>query len=207
MNGDLVDAVRWAVDQKIADPAKVAIAGVGYGGYAALAGMVTSPETFACGVDLAGPSNLPAFVQAAVPDPEHKTERLTLQVGDWRTEDGKKLLADRSPGSHLEAIKSPLLIGQGKDDPRVREADTAAFVAALKGKHIPVTYAVFADEDHGLDDPANRKSFNVLTEIFLAQCLGGPFQPIGEDIAGSTMTVPVGAHHIYGLRDAMGVKK
>jgi dipeptidyl aminopeptidase/acylaminoacyl peptidase len=207
MNGDLVDAVRWAVDQKIADPAKVAIAGVGYGGYAALAGMVTNPETFACGVDLGGPSNLPAFVQTAAPDPQREAERLTMQVGDWRTEDGKKLLADRSPGSHLEAIKGPLLIGQGKDDPRVREADTAAFVAALKGKRIPVTYAVFADEDHGLDDPANRKSFNVLTEIFLAQCLGGPFQPIGEDIAGSTMTVPVGAHHIYGLRDAMGLKK
>jgi dipeptidyl aminopeptidase/acylaminoacyl peptidase len=207
MNDDLVDAVRWAVDRKIADPSRVAIVGAGYGGYAALAGLATTPETFACGVDLGGPSNLPAFVQTVPPDPQREAERLTLQVGDWRTEEGKKLLADRSPGSHLEAIRSPLLIGQGKDDDRVREADTAAFVAALKAKRIPVTYAVFADEDHALDDPANRTSFGALTEIFLAQCLGGPFQPIGEDIAGSTMTVPVGAQHIYGLRDAMGVKK
>jgi dipeptidyl aminopeptidase/acylaminoacyl peptidase len=207
MNGDLVDAVRWAVDQKIADPPRVAIAGTGYGGYAALVGLAMNSETFACGVDLGGPSNLPAFVQTMPPDLLREAERLTFQVGDWRTEDGKKLLADRSPGSHVEAIKSPLLIGQGKDDPLVREADTAAFVAALKSKRIPVTYAVFADEEHGLDDPANRTSFGVLTEIFLAQCLGGPFQPIGEDIAGSTMTVPVGAQHIYGLRDAMGVKK
>ncbi len=207
MNDDLVDAVRWAVEQKIADPSKVAVVGAGYGGYAALTGMATSPDTFACGVDLGGPSNLPAFVQTVPPDAQREAERLTLQVGDWRTDDGKKLLADRSPGTHVEGIKNPLLIGQAKDDPRVREADTAAFVAALKAKRVPVTYAVFADEDHGLDDPANRTSFGVLTEIFLAQCLGGPFQPIGGDIVGSTMTVPVGAHHIYGLRDALGAKK
>ncbi|HTB71828.1 MAG TPA: alpha/beta fold hydrolase [Polyangiaceae bacterium] len=207
MNDDLVDAVRWAVEQKIADPSKVAVVGAGYGGYAALNGMATSPGTFACGIDLGGPANLPAFVQTAQPGAQREPERLTLQVGDWRTDDGKKLLADRSPGTHVDGIKSPLLIGQAKDDPRVREADTAAFVAALKAKRVPVTYAVFADEDHGLDDLANRTSFGVLTEIFLAQCLGGPFQPIGEDIAGSTMTVPVGAHHIYGLRDAMGVTR
>jgi dipeptidyl aminopeptidase/acylaminoacyl peptidase len=206
MNDDLVDAVRWAVDQKIADPAKVAIVGAGYGGYAALVGMETNPDTFACGVDLGGPSNLPAFVATSAPDPRLESEPLDRQVGDWRTDEGKKLLAARSPASRVEAIKSPLLIGQGKDDPRVREADTAAFVAALKAKRVPVTYAIFADEDHGLDEPANRTSFSALTEIFLAQCLGGPYQPIGDDITGSTMTVPVGAHHIYSLRTAMGVK-
>jgi dipeptidyl aminopeptidase/acylaminoacyl peptidase len=206
MNDDLVDAVRWAVDQKVADPSKVAIVGAGYGGYAALLGMETSPETFACGVDLGGPSNLPAFVQTAPPEPRLEIEPVDREIGDWRTDDGKKLLAERSPATHLEAIKNPLLIGQGKDDPRVREADTAAFVAALKAKRVPVTYALFADEDNGLDEPANRTTFGVLTEIFLAECLGGSFQPIGEDLAGSTMTVPIGAHHIYGLRTAMGVK-
>jgi dipeptidyl aminopeptidase/acylaminoacyl peptidase len=206
MNDDLVDAVRWAVDQKIADPSKVAIVGAGYGGYAALRGMETSPDTFACGVDLGGPSNLPAFVATSSPDPRPGSVPLGRELGNWQTDDGKKLLADRSPATHVEAIKNPLLIGQGKDDPRVREADTAAFVAALKAKRIPVTYALFAEEDHGLDEPANRTTFGVLTEIFLAQCLGGPYQPIGDDIAGSTMTVPIGAHHIYSLRTAMGVK-
>ena len=126
-----------------------------------------------------------------------------------RLANGRRQEAPRtavSPSTHVDAIKSPLLIGQGKDDPRVREADTAAFVAALKAKHVPVTYAIFADEDHDLDEPANRTSFDALTEIFLAQCLGGPYQPIGDDITGSTMTVPIGAHHIYSLRTAMGVK-
>ena len=205
MNDDLVDAVRWAVDQKIADPTRVAIAGEGYGGYAVLAGMAASPDTFACGVDLGGPANLPAFVQTAPPEPQLGVVPVTIGVGDPRTDEGKKLLGDRSP--HLEAIKNPVLVGQAKDDTRVREADTAAFVAGLRARRVPVTYAIFADEDHGLEDVANRRSFGVLTEIFLAQCLGGPFQPIGEDIAGSTMTVPIGAHHIYGLRDALGVKK
>jgi dipeptidyl aminopeptidase/acylaminoacyl peptidase len=207
MNDDLVDAARWAVDQKVADPSKIALVGEGYGGYAVLIGLATSPDTYACGVDLGGPSNLPAFVQTSPPDPEIAIDPLDRQVGDWRTDDGKTLLAARSPSTHVEAIKSPLLVGQAKDDPRVREADTGAFVAALKARHVPVTYAVFADEDHGLDAPANRTSFDALTEIFLAQCLGGPFQPIGEDLAGSTMTVPVGAHHVYGLRDAMSTKK
>jgi dipeptidyl aminopeptidase/acylaminoacyl peptidase len=205
MNDDLVDAVRWAVEQKIADPSRVAIAGEGYGGYAVLAGMAASPDMFACGVDLGGPSNLPAFVQTAPPEPQLGVVPVTLGIGDPRTDEGKKLLADRSP--HVEAIKNPVLIGQAKDDTRVREADTAAFVAALRARRVPVTYAIFADEEHGLEDLANRRSFGVLTEIFLAQCLGGPFQPIGEDIAGSTMTVPIGPHHIYGLRDALGVKK
>ena len=116
----------------------------------------------------------PAGVRADVGARSAARERAAhRQVGDWRTDEGKKLLAERSPASHVEAIKSPLLIGQGKDDPRVREADTAAFVAALKAKRVPVTYAIFADEDHGLDEPANRTSFGALTEIFLAQCLGG----------------------------------
>ncbi len=207
MNDDLVDAVRWAVDQKIADPSRIAVVGEGYGGYAVLAAMAASPDTFACGVDLGGPSNLPAFVQTAPPEPELGIVPVSVGVGDPRTDEGKKLLAERSPSAHVDAIKNPVLVGQAKDDPRVREADTAAFVAGLKARHVPVTYAVFADEDHGLEEPANRRSFGVLTEIFLAQCLGGPFQPIGEDIAGATMTVPVGAHHVYGLRDAMGVKK
>ncbi len=207
MSDDLVDAARWAVDQKIADPSKIALVGAGYGGYAVLIGLATSPDSYACGVELGGPSNLPAFVQTSLPDPSIAIEPLDRLVGDWRTDEGKKLLSERSPSTHVDAIKSPVLIGQAKDDPRVREADTAAFVAALKARHIPVTYAIFADEDHDLDEPANRASFDALTEIFLAQCLGGPYQPIGEDLGGSTMTVPVGAHHVYGLRDAMSTKK
>lgn len=207
MNDDLVDAVRWAVDQKIADPSKVAIVGAGYGGYAALVGLENSPDTFACGVDFGGPSNLVTFVPAASPEAPLEVEALARRVGDWRTEDGKKFLAGQSPVTRLETIKGPLLIGQGKDDARVREPETTAFVAALKARRIPVTYSVYADEEGDLEAPANRRSFAALTEVFLAQCLGGLYEPIGDDFAGSTMTVPVGAGHLYGVTTALNSKK
>ena len=97
--------------------------------------MATSPDTFACGVDLGGPSNLPAFVQTAPPDPELEVEpaRRCKWVTGGRTTARSSSPIDRL-STHLEAIKNPLLIGQGKDDPRVREADTAAFVAGAQGR-------------------------------------------------------------------------
>ncbi len=147
------------------------------------------------------------FAPAALPEAPLELEALAKRIGDWRTDDGKKFLASRSPVTRLEAIKSPVLIGQGKDDGRVRETETSAFVAALKAKRIPVTYSVFADEEGDLDAPANRRSFAALTEVFLAQCLGGSYEPIGEDFTGSTMTVPVGAGHLYGVTTALNSKK
>ncbi len=201
MSDDLIDAVRWAVDQKIADPAKVAVAGSGYGGYAALEGMETGGDTFACGVDLSGPSNLVSFLPAVPPDATSELGGLAKRVGDWRTDEGKKLLTERSPVAHMGAIKNPILIGQGKDDPRTREWETASFAAALKGNHRAVTYAMYPDEEDELMDPANRTSFSALTEIFLAQCLGGAYQALGSDITTGSITIPVGARYIYGMHE------
>ncbi|HEX4448789.1 MAG TPA: alpha/beta fold hydrolase [Polyangiaceae bacterium] len=201
MSDDLVDAVHWAVDQKIADPGKVAIVGAGYGGYAALVGMERSADTFACGVDQDGPSNLVTFLPSLPADAFSELEAAAKRVGDWRTDDGKKLLEARSPVARAESIRSPLLIGQGKDDWRVREPESTAFVAILKSKRVPVTYAVYTDEEQEFEDPANRTSFGAVAEVFLAQCLGGSYQPIGRDLAGSSLSVPVGARFIYGLHD------
>lgn len=206
MQDDLIDAANWAIDQRIADPAKVAIMGAGYGGYATLMGMTAGAQLFACGVDMSGPSNLLTFMQSAPPYEQTHFERLARRVGDWRTDDGKKLLADRSPTARIGGIKNPLLIEQGKNDPRAAEAETAQFVEALRAARAPVTYAVFPDERHTLARAGNRLGFAVLAEIFLAQCLGGPYQPIGGDLGLSSLTLPVGGQYIYGVREAMGMR-
>jgi len=207
MSDDLVDAVRWAVDQKIADPTRVAIMGEGYGGYAALAGLAFEGQTFACGVDFGGPANLFTFLQTVPPEGLWQTDALAHRIGDYRTEDGKKFVTDRSPSSHVATFRNPVLIGQGKDDPAVKEADTAQFVAALQAKHVPVTLAVYADEERTLTDPTDKTSFSAVAEVFLAQCFGSDYRPIGNDLDGSSIAVPVGAEAIVGLRAALAAKK
>jgi hypothetical protein len=128
---------------------------------------------------------------------------LALRVGDYRTDSGKALLEQQSPARHLHGINKPLLIEQGKGDPRVAEADTAQFATALKAKLAAVTYVVYPDEARGLVRPVNRVSFGAVTEAFLAKCLDGPAEPIGDDFSGSSITVPVGAEHIPAVRAAL----
>jgi dipeptidyl aminopeptidase/acylaminoacyl peptidase len=203
MHDDIIDAVKWAVDKKIADPAKVAIFGGSYGGYETLVGLTFTPDTFACGVDVVGPSNLQTLLASIPPYWASAFEDMTKRIGDPRTEDGKKLLTDRSPLSRAPAIKKPLLIGQGKNDPRVKQAEADQIVGAMQKNHIPVTYALYPDEGHGFARAENKKSFNAVMEIFLAQCLGGSYQPIGNDFAGSTITVPVGKSEIFSLATSL----
>ncbi len=203
MHDDLLDAVKWAVDNKITTADKVAIYGGSYGGYATLAGLTFTPDVFACGVDIVGPSNLETLL-ASIPA-YWKTffEELASRVGDPRTEEGKKLLADRSPLTHVSAIKKPLLIGQGANDPRVKQAESDQIVKAMKDKNIPVTYVLYPDEGHGFARPANRTSFYAVAEGFLAQCLGGRYEPVGNDFKGSSIQVPEGAANVPGLADAL----
>lgn len=199
MHDDLIDAVNWAVEQKIADKNEVAIMGGSYGGYATLVGLTFTPDEFACGVDIVGPSNLVTLLQTIPPYWAPMIEMFTTRVGDFRTEEGRKLLEERSPLNYVDRIKKPLLIGQGKNDPRVNEAEADQIVAAMQAKHIPVTYVLFPDEGHGFHRPENNMSFNAVAEVFLAQNLGGRYEPISEDVTGSTMQVPVGADDIPGL--------
>jgi dipeptidyl aminopeptidase/acylaminoacyl peptidase len=203
MHDDLLDAVKWAIDQKIADPGKVAIMGGSYGGYATLVGLTFTPDTFACGVDIVGPSNLVTLLETIPPYWTTEIEQFTKRIGDHRTEDGKKFLVSRSPISKVEAIKKPLLIGQGKNDPRVKQAESDQIVSAMQKKNIPVTYVLYPDEGHGFNRAENRMSFYAVSEIFLAQCLGGTFQPIGDDFKGSKITVPAGKDRIFSLEKAL----
>jgi dipeptidyl aminopeptidase/acylaminoacyl peptidase len=203
MHDDLIDAVDWAIEQGIADPARVAIMGGSYGGYATLAGLTFTPDKFACGVDLVGPANLVTLLETMPPYWKPQVELFTTRVGDFRTEDGRKFLASRSPLTYADRICRPLLIGQGANDPRVKQAESDQIVQAMQAKGIPVTYVLYPDEGHGFARPENRLSFNAIAEAFLSECLGGRFEPVGDDFQGSSIAVPVGAEHVPGLTAAL----
>jgi dipeptidyl aminopeptidase/acylaminoacyl peptidase len=206
MHDDLLDVVAWAKDKKIADPAKVAIMGGSYGGYATLVGLTFTPDAFTCGVDIVGPSNLITLLNTIPPYWAPAIEDFTKRIGDHRTDDGRKFLLSRSPLTKVDAIKRPLLIGQGANDPRVKQSESDQIVQAMQGKSIPVTYVLYPDEGHGFARAENKLSFNAVTEIFLAQCLGGGYQPIGDDFKGSTISVPAGKDRIFGLAAVLGTK-
>jgi dipeptidyl aminopeptidase/acylaminoacyl peptidase len=127
----------------------------------------------------------------------------TTKVGDHRTEEGRALLTERSPLTYVDKISRPLLIGQGANDPRVKQAEADQIVAAMMEKQIPVTYVLYPDEGHGFARPENRLSFNAVTEAFLASVLGGRFQPVGDDFAGSSIEVVEGAAHVQGLAEVL----
>ena len=206
MHDDLIDAVKWAIDRKIAQPDKVAIMGGSYGGYATLVGLTFTPTTFACGVDIVGPSSLVTLLQSIPPYWEPFIAQFKKRVGDHTTEEGKKGLLARSPLTRISAIARPLLIGQGANDPRVKQAEADQIVAAMKAKNIPVTYVLYPDEGHGFARPENRKSFNAVAEAFLAGCLGGKAQSVGEDFVGSSIEVPAGVAGVKGLQEALGAR-
>jgi dipeptidyl aminopeptidase/acylaminoacyl peptidase len=203
MHDDLLDAVEWAVKQKVTTNEKVAIYGGSYGGYSTLVGVTMTPDAFACGVDIVGPSNLQTLIATIPPYWKAFFEEFASRVGDPRTEEGKKLLAERSPLTHVEAIKKPLLIGQGANDPRVKQAEADQIVNSMKAKNLPVTYVLYPDEGHGFARPANRTSFYAIAEGFLAQCLGGRYEPVGNDFKGSSLKVLEGAQYVPGLVEAL----
>ncbi|MCI0461787.1 MAG: S9 family peptidase [Gemmataceae bacterium] len=207
MHDDLIDAVDWAIKEKIADPQKVAIMGGSYGGYATLVGLTFTPEKFACGVDIVGPSNLVTLLNTIPPYWAPAVQLFKDRVGDHTTEEGKKLLQSRSPLTFVDKIRRPLLIGQGANDPRVKQAESDQIVKAMQEKKIPVTYVLFPDEGHGFARPENRLAFNAVMEAFLAQHLGGRYEAVGEAFSGSTVTVPAGAEGVPGLAGALKGRK
>jgi dipeptidyl aminopeptidase/acylaminoacyl peptidase len=203
MHDDLIDAVDWAVAEKIADPKRVAICGGSYGGYATLVGLTFTPEKFACGVDIVGPSNLLTLLSTIPAYWVPQMQMFKDRVGDPETEEGRKLLNERSPLNFVERIARPLLIGQGANDPRVKQSEADQIVRAMREKHIPLTYVLFPDEGHGFARPQNNLAFYAVAEAFLAKHLGGRYEPIGNDFTGSTITVPEGRDQVPGLPKAV----
>ncbi|MFW6258262.1 MAG: alpha/beta fold hydrolase [Halochromatium sp.] len=183
MQHDLTDAVRWAIAQGIADPERVCIYGGSYGGYATLAGLAFTPELYACGVDLVGPSNIETLFQSVPPYWAPMKKQLVKRVGD--VENDPELNRRISPLFHADKIAAPLMVLQGANDPRVKIAEADQIVAAMREKELPVTYIVFPDEGHGFARPENRLDANARIERFLAEQLGGRAEPVTE-IEGST---------------------
>lgn len=203
MHDDLIDAVNWAVEQKIAQKDKVAIMGGSYGGYATLVGLTFTPDVFACGIDIVGPSSLLTLLENPPPYWASFLPVMKMRVGDWTTEEGRKFLESRSPLFFVEKIKRPLLIGQGANDPRVKQPEADQIVKAMNAKRIPVTYVLFHDEGHGFARPENRFAFYAITEGFLAKNLGGRAEPIGNAFERADFSVPSGQEDVAGLAEAL----
>lgn len=178
MQDDLIDAVNWAIKNKIADSKKIAIMGVGYGGYATLAGLAFTPELFTCGVDIAGPSNLTTisnyFIQDARLD---RLDKLKLSLSKTAEQ-----LYRYSPLTHVTNITKPLLIMQEAKDTRVPQAESDQMVEAMNKHNIPVIYTLYKNNLGGLSDESNKLSFYAMAERFLAKHLGGRFEPFDDEV-------------------------
>lgn len=175
MHDDLIDGVNWLIEKGIADPDKIAIMGGSYGGYATLVGLTFTPDVFACGVDIVGPSNLITLMQSIPPYWKPLMAMFQHRVGNLETEE--EFLKSRSPLFFVNKIKKPLLIGQGANDPRVKQAESEQIVAAMRQANKPVEYVLYTDEGHGFARPENRLHFYAVAEEFLAKYLGGQFEP------------------------------
>jgi len=171
MHDDLVDAVGFITGQGWADPKRVAIYGGSYGGYAALVGASFTPDLFCCAVDIVGPSNLKTLIETIPPYWAPLIAQYHRRVGDPATD--ADFLWSRSPLSRVHDIKIPLLIAQGANDPRVKQAESEQIVAALTEAGIEHEYLLFPDEGHGFAKPENRLRFYAAAEKFLARHLGG----------------------------------
>lgn len=177
MHDDLLDAMQWAIDKGIADPDKVAIYGGSYGGYAALVGATFTPDVFCCAVDIVGPSSLITLLESFPPYWEPLKKMFEVRVG---AADDPEFLKSRSPLFKADRIQIPLLVAQGANDPRVKQAEAEQIVEAARKNGKDVQYMLFEDEGHGFARPENKMKFYAAAEEFLATHLGGRFEATKE---------------------------
>lgn len=173
MHTDLIDGVNWAVSKRIADKNKICISGGSYGGYATLVGMTFTPDVFACGVDVVGPSNLYTLLKNT---PRYWKNFMPLWhkfVGDPDNPKDRKRMESQSPLFKVNAVKNPLLIVQGANDPRVKQQESDQIVKALRESGKEVEYLLFKDEGHGIRKWTNNLIYKRKLEDFLAKHLGG----------------------------------
>jgi dipeptidyl aminopeptidase/acylaminoacyl peptidase len=171
MQDDLTDAVAYAVSEGWADASRVAIYGGSYGGYAALAGAAFTPDVYCCAIDVVGPSNLKTLIETIPPYWVPMIAMFHRRVGNPQFDE--EFLWSRSPLSRADSIRIPMLIAQGANDPRVKQAESEQIVAALQKAGIEHEYMLFPDEGHGFAKPENRLRFYAAAERFLARHLGG----------------------------------
>jgi dipeptidyl aminopeptidase/acylaminoacyl peptidase len=176
MQDDITWGVRYLIDQGIADPKRIGIIGGSYGGYAALAGVAFTPDLYAAAVSIVGPSNLLTLLDSLPPYWEAGRKMFYTRMGDPTTPEGKQQLMRQSPLNSADKIRTPLLVVQGANDPRVKKAESDQIVVALRDRGFPVEYLVAPDEGHGFARPVNNMAMFAATEKFLARHLGGRHQ-------------------------------
>ena len=179
MQDDISDGVQWLINEGIADPERIGIYGGSYGGYATLAGLAFSPDLYACGVDVVGPSNLITLLNSFPPYWKPMIDMWYEMVGNPETE--KDLLMAASPLFHVDRIKAPLLIAQGANDPRVKQKESDQIVEALKKRGIDVPYMLKTNEGHGFRNEENRMELYRAMEQFFGKHLGGRVDD-GDDV-------------------------
>lgn len=176
MQHDISDGVKWLIDEGYADPDRVAILGGSYGGYATLAGLAFTPELYAAGVDIVGPSNLFTLLASVPPYWKPVIKVFHERMGDPNDPEDAKMLREQSPLFSADRIEDPLLVIQGANDPRVKQHESDQIVVALRDRGFPVEYLVAPDEGHGFRGEENRLAMIVAIENFLAEHLGGRYQ-------------------------------
>ncbi|NBB91989.1 MAG: alpha/beta fold hydrolase [Gammaproteobacteria bacterium] len=210
MQDDITDGVNHLVEQGMVDPERVCIMGGSYGGYATLAGMTFTPELYACGVDIVGPSNLITLLNS-IPAYWGPIRRIFLQrMGDPSTEEGRQQLERQSPINHVDKIARPLLVIQGANDPRVKQAESDQIVVAMREAGLPVEYIVAPDEGHGFRGRENRLAMFARTEEFLATHLGGRHQEDMEEAVAerlAAITVDIDSVELPELADELNAAR
>ena len=176
MQDDVTWGAKYLVAQGIADPKRIGIMGGSYGGYATLAGVTFTPDLYAAAVDIVGPSNLTTLLESIPPYWESIRKLFYARMGDPATPEGRAQLERQSPLNHASKIKTPLLVIQGANDPRVNKREADQIVIALRDRNYPVEYLVAPDEGHGFARPINNMAMFATTEKFLAKHLGGRYQ-------------------------------
>ncbi len=199
MQDDLIDALQWAIDNHVARADRVAIMGAGYGGYAALAGLTFTPNSFKCGVSLSAPANLASMIDATPTYATGLRDALYLRVGDPRVADGRVLLRDRSPISRVNQIQSPLLLTTGGRAAASLRGESDQIAQSLVTRRTPLIYLNYPDENATMTRLANRLSYYAVAEQFLGDCLGGRVEPVGTAFQGANVQAYEGASRVPGL--------
>ncbi len=179
MQHDITDAVYYLINEGIADPKRVGIAGGSYGGYATLAGLAFTPDLYACGFDIVGPSNILTLLNSIPPYWKPIQKIFTLRVGDKDNPEERKMLEMQSPLNSATNIKAPLYVVQGANDPRVKKHESDQIVVALRDLGREVEYMLAPDEGHGFVNELNRLAMFTAMEKFFYKHLKGRVQ---EDV-------------------------
>lgn len=208
MQDDITFGVNHLIEQGIVAKDKVAIMGGSYGGYATLAGLAFTPDVYACGVDIVGPSNLFTLLESIPPYWEAGRKWLYEMTGDPNTPEGKALLEATSPLFHADKIVKPLLIIQGANDPRVKKAEADQIVVAMRDRKKDVAYILANDEGHGFRKPLNRKAMYAEVETFLAKYLDGRYQKeipteVAEKLKDLTIDINTVKHEVANKVEAL----